>query len=209
MNPTLGHRLQTAREDRGLSLADVAHETRIPTQRLRHLEDDNYAAFGSMTYARSFLKLYADFLEVDAGVVLADLPSAVLAGEVDYRYLTDSFGPWVRTPTKERLAEPSTVGVRQIKSPLPAALAVFVCVLVATGMFGKYVADSQHALPDQEEVNSAPVLPTNAATVLQFATEGLPPENAESEVKAAIPVDPLTLVPIQRTYPVLQPGDGL
>lgn len=209
MNPTLGQRLLSARESRGLSLADAAHETRIPAQRLRHLEEDNYAAFGSMTYARSFLKLYADFLEVDAGEMLADLPSAVLAGEVDYRYLTESFGPWVRPTTKDRLAEPSTTSVRQIKSPLPAALAVFICVLAATGMFGKYVADSQHAHAAQEEISPSPALPASSATVREFATQGRASEPVEEDVQAAIPVDPLTLVPIQRSYPVLQPGDGL
>jgi cytoskeletal protein RodZ len=208
MNLTLGQRLRASRESRGLSLADAAHETRIPAQRLRNLEEDNFPAFGSLTYARSFLKLYSDFLEVDASETLDDLPTAVFGGPVDYRYLTESFGPWVRTPARERLSEPMTTGVRQIKSPLPAALAVFICVLVATGMFGKYVADSQRSVLEPAEVAPAPI-PAGTATVLDFATESSVPEKVEEDVQVAIPVDPLTLVPIQRTYPVLQPGDGL
>lgn len=204
MNSTLGQRLQATREARGLSLADAAHETRVPAQRLRHLETDNYAAFGSMTYARSFLKLYADYLGVDAGEMLDDLPSAVFAGPGDYRYLTESFGPWVRDRGRstQRLNDPVTPGVQRIKSPLPAAIAVFICVLAATGMFGKYVADSQRTLTERQH---APEVPAATATPLQTAVDG----SLEEHVEVAIPVDPLTLVPKQRTYPARQPGDGL
>jgi cytoskeletal protein RodZ len=206
MQPTLGQRLQAARVARGLSLADAAHETRVPAARLNHLETDNYAAFGSMTYARSFLKLYADYLAVDASEMLDDLPSAVFAGPGDYRYLTDSFGPWVKERGKglDRLSDPVVHGVQRIKSPLPAALAVFICVLAATGMFGKYVADSQRTLTEQQ---TRETIPSATATPLQTAAESTVP--FEEQVHAAIPVDPLTLVPKQRTYPVLQPGDGL
>lgn len=134
--------LTAAREKRGLSIEDAAHETRIPAQRLRYLESGNIAAFGSMTYARSFIRQYSEYLEVDATSMLEELPEGALGGERDYRYLTQSQGPWLREREKpaERAVVPAVQGVRSIKSPLPAGIAVFVVVLAGTAMWGAHVA---------------------------------------------------------------------
>jgi cytoskeletal protein RodZ len=206
MNLTLGQRLKAAREARGLSLADAAHETRIPAQRLIHLEAENYPSFGSMTYARSFLKLYSDYLDVNAAEVLEELPSAVFGGPQDYRHLVDSFGPWLREKPQrmEKLADPVVGRVQTIKSPVPAALAVFICVLAASGIFGKYVMDSQRTLTEQQTVLDQK-LPSAVALPMNMANEA----PLREQVQLAVPVDPITLQPKPRSYPVLQPGDGL
>jgi cytoskeletal protein RodZ len=185
---------------------DAAHETRIPVQRLQHLEAENYASFGSMTYARSFLKLYSDFLGVDASGMLDELPSAVLGGPQDYRHLVESFGPWLREKPQcmEKLANPVVGRVQTIKSPVPAALAVFVCVLAASGIFGKYVMDSQRTLTEQQAALELRI-PASVAQPMDVAKEA----PAEEQVQAAVPVDPITLEPRPRSYPVLQPGDSL
>ncbi|MFN0076388.1 MAG: helix-turn-helix domain-containing protein [Prosthecobacter sp.] len=143
MPASLGQRLKAAREQRGLSLEDTAHETRIPVQRLMHLESGNIAAFGSMTYARSFIRGYSDFLAVDASAALEELPEGMLAGERDYRYLTQSHGPWLRDreARPDRITAPANNRVKSIKSPLPAAIAVFVIILAGTAMWGRHVAD--------------------------------------------------------------------
>ncbi|WP_395741522.1 helix-turn-helix domain-containing protein [Prosthecobacter sp.] len=143
MTASFGQMLTAAREKRGLSIEDAAHETRIPAQRLRFMESGNIAAFGSLTYARSFIRQYSDFLGVDASTMLEELPEGVLGGERDYRYLTQSHGPWLRESetSVERIAVPAAGRVRSIKSPLPAAIAVFIFVLAGTAMWGKHVAE--------------------------------------------------------------------
>jgi cytoskeletal protein RodZ len=166
MTATFGRMLIAAREKRGLSIEDAAHETRIPAQRLRYLESGNIAAFGSLTYARSFMRQYSDFLEVDASSMLEELPEGALGGERDYRYLTQSQGPWLREPASrnERVTTPADGRVRSIKSPLPAALAVFIFVLAGTAMWGKHVADMRSqvepaalkALPVDDDDTSSP-----------------------------------------------------
>lgn len=145
MTATFGHMLTVAREQRGLSIEDAAHETRIPTQRLRYLESDNFAAFGSMTYARSFIRQYSDFLEVDASAILDELPEGALGGARDYRYLTQSQGPWLREREQQsqRVSVPTSRRPQTIKSPLPAALMVFVLILAGAAMWGKHMADTQ------------------------------------------------------------------
>lgn len=163
MPATFGQMLTAAREKRGLSINDAAHETRIHARWLRLLEAGNVAAFGSMTYARSFVRVYSEFLGVNAEDYLKTLPEGgVLGGERDYRYLTRSHGPWLRERDSggpERLSTPDVPRVRHIKSPLPAALAVFVLLLAATAMWGMHVAETQanvepaalKALPVEED----------------------------------------------------------
>lgn len=158
MTANFGQMLIAAREKRGLSIEDAAHETRIPAQRLRFLESGNIAAFGSLTYARSFMRQYSDFLEVDASSMLEELPEGALGGERDYRYLTQSQGPWLRERAAhpERLSSPVESQVSSIKSPLPAALAVFVFVLAATAMWGMHVAD-KHSQVEPAALKALPV----------------------------------------------------
>lgn len=166
MTATFGRMLTAAREKRGLSIEDAAHQTRIPAQRLRYLESGNIAAFGSLTYARSFMRQYSDFLEVDASSMLEELPEGALGGERDYRYLTQSQGPWLREPASrnERVTTPAESRVHSIKSPLPAALAVFIFVLAGTAMWGMHVADlhsqvepaALKALPVEDDDTSSP-----------------------------------------------------
>jgi cytoskeletal protein RodZ len=191
--------LSAAREKRGLSIEDAAHETRIPGQRLRYLESDNIAAFGSLTYARSFIRQYSDFLEVDATAMLEELPGGAFGGERDYRYLTQSHGPWLRERATHTARDSAPVAgrVHSIKSPLPAAIAVFVFILVGTAMWGKHVADlhsqvepaALKALPveDDDEAPSAPV----AASPSTVDTTNVKKKHVDSPVSVhkATPVD--------------------
>lgn len=70
MAETIGSRLRAAREAKGMSIEDVAFETRIHANYVRCLEMDDYSRFASTTYAKSFLTLYSRFLEVDAAEAL-------------------------------------------------------------------------------------------------------------------------------------------
>ena len=192
---SLGQRLKAAREARGLSLADAAHETRIPAQRLQHLENDNIAAFGSMAYARAFLKLYSAYLDVDADEVLVDLPPPVLGGAQDYRYLTESHGTWLRERARnpERLSDTAPSSrVQAIKSPLPAAIAVFVCVLAVAGLYGEYVVNQNtpENAPAAEKVVVPPSPPPAPDLAVQQPAprETAMPAPPVEQIQPAIPV---------------------
>lgn len=158
MAQPLGQKLKAAREQRGLSLLDAQYATKIPVQRLHFLETDNFAGFGSLTYARAFLRRYSDYLKVNAEDMLDDLPGGVLGGPRDYRYLTESHGSWVspRNRSVGRLtSQPTKRHTR--KSPVPAGLCIFFLVLVGTGIWGKYVADDR--ISDSKQKPEAEVVP--------------------------------------------------
>jgi len=61
----LGERLRTAREERELSLQQVAEATRISLSYLEALEKESFDAFTSDLHARGFLRNYASFLDLD------------------------------------------------------------------------------------------------------------------------------------------------
>jgi cytoskeletal protein RodZ len=184
----IGQTLKAAREKRGLSLLDAAHETRIPVARLHLLEQDNYAAFGSMTYARSFLRRYSQYLEVDARQILQDLPGGVLGGPRDYRYLTENHGLWV-APRGQRLGylNPAVAKARSRRSPVPAGVFVFALVLAGTGIWGKYVAEDR-LVQQKVEAAAQPLPEVPAQPLSASASPAVHPRHEPTRILKAIPV---------------------
>ena len=156
MPPSLGQRLKQAREKRELSLADVAHATRIPAQRLDDLESDNYTAFGSLTYARSFLQTYADFLGVDAHAITAQMIQAPLGGARDYRYLVESLGPWVPDRPDRRLMNPVRSSPPS-RSPVAGLVIIGLLLLAVAGVLVAAGFFSEQKTPPKKAEESKPL----------------------------------------------------
>jgi len=68
---TLGGLLKKARLSQELNLEEVAREISIEAKYLASLEADDYYKLPSPTYARGFLKRYAEFLKLDFEKILA------------------------------------------------------------------------------------------------------------------------------------------
>ena len=67
----LGSELREARVQRGLTLEQVAYETRIRTRYLEALEDERFDDLPGEAYAKGFLRTYADFIGLDGSQMLA------------------------------------------------------------------------------------------------------------------------------------------
>jgi cytoskeletal protein RodZ len=63
--PTVGERLRAAREEKGLSLEDVAAQTRIPQRHLASIETANWENLPAPTYTIGFAKNYAGAVGLD------------------------------------------------------------------------------------------------------------------------------------------------
>lgn len=63
--PTVGEQLRAAREQKGLSLEDIAAQTRIPQRHLESLEVGNWSALPAPTYTTGFAKSYASAVGLD------------------------------------------------------------------------------------------------------------------------------------------------
>ena len=57
--PRVGERLHRARVDKGLELADIARDTRVPLRHLAAIENDSHESLPALTYSIGFVKTFA------------------------------------------------------------------------------------------------------------------------------------------------------
>ena len=75
MPSTIGQQLKNARLDRNLSLKDAFENTHIRTKYLEALEADDFSVMPSPVQGRGFLRLYAQYLNLDIDTLLEELRS--------------------------------------------------------------------------------------------------------------------------------------
>ena len=75
MSDSIGARLRQARELRRLTLQQVSETTKVRTHYLQALENDDHSAIPSAAQARGFLRIYAEFLELDFDDLLPPVPA--------------------------------------------------------------------------------------------------------------------------------------
>lgn len=116
MNKILGDVLKNAREDKGLSLDEVALETKIQKRYLEDLEKEDFEDMPGKVYERGFLRTYAETLGLDVKEVLE---------------LHDE----IRGEKKvEELVEEEHHEEKQKKSKLKIFLGIIIIVFVAFGV---------------------------------------------------------------------------
>jgi transcriptional regulator with XRE-family HTH domain len=69
---SIGQRFKTARERKRVSLSQAAAKTRIKIQVLEGMEQDDFSKIPAPAYARGFIRMYAEFLGLDAGPLLKE-----------------------------------------------------------------------------------------------------------------------------------------
>lgn len=62
---TLGQKLRAAREKKRVTLSKAAASTRIKIQNLEMMENDDFTRMPAPTYAKGFIRIYANFLGLD------------------------------------------------------------------------------------------------------------------------------------------------
>lgn len=62
---SLGERFRAAREQRGLTVSEVAEHIRIRSVYLSAIEEENWSAIGAPVYTRGFIRTYARYLGLD------------------------------------------------------------------------------------------------------------------------------------------------
>jgi len=86
---SIGGSLRSAREQRNQTIEDVEFKTHVRADVLRDLEADEYSNFANLTYARSFLSLYSDYLGVDTSAFQEEFAQPELGSIEDYPYLQE------------------------------------------------------------------------------------------------------------------------
>ena len=72
MSLTLGEKLRQAREEQGISISEVAENTRISPHYIKSIEEDNYKPLPGGIFNKGFIKSFARYLGVDENEALQD-----------------------------------------------------------------------------------------------------------------------------------------
>lgn len=75
MSITLGEKLRQAREARGISLSEVAEQTRISRLYIESIENDDYRSLPGGIFNKGFVKSFAKYVGVDEQEALQDYAS--------------------------------------------------------------------------------------------------------------------------------------
>ncbi|QTN33337.1 helix-turn-helix domain-containing protein [Akkermansiaceae bacterium] len=103
---SLGKILRSARESAEITVDDAVYRARLPRAVVEALEADDFGFFTSPLYARSFLRQYGDYLNLDVSQWIEDLvPTTLIDSEAVESFIdlseTDS-APVIREKPKEK-----------------------------------------------------------------------------------------------------------
>lgn len=165
MAQTIGQRLKEEREQRGLSIADVAHDTRIHADTICGLEADDYSVFSSTTYARSFLQLYSRHLEIDASDALRDFSTVAVSLNRDGFSCLESVSDTIRTGERIHPRDSgnhASFGAQDRKQPLPLFLTLAVCLLIFMIPVFYFVGEKANSLEEATSILKHSIVPKAA-----------------------------------------------
>jgi cytoskeletal protein RodZ len=146
MVETVGRRLQKARQEKKLTIDEVAAATKIRPERIVDLEADDLTHFPSLVYARSFLVKYARFLGLDIQEDLENFQVNRAVGFGEFKYLTA--GPPPKYRPEPRFNQPK----KSLAPPLILAV-VAVLILIGVPMVAFFAVNLSRLSPGDEGQN--------------------------------------------------------
>lgn len=69
---TIGQRLSARRQEKGVSVSEVAGATRILSKYILAMEADDFSVLSAPVYVKSFIRLYANYLEIEPAPLVED-----------------------------------------------------------------------------------------------------------------------------------------
>ena len=175
MVETVGRRLQKARQERKLTIDEVAAATKIRPERIVDLEADDLTHFPSLVYARSFLVKYARFLGLDIQDDLEDFKVNRAVGFGEFKYLTAA-------PAPKFKPEPRFNQPRKSLAP-PLILAVIaVIILIGVPLIAFFAVNLSRLSPGEEEQNK-----TAGVTPVPGVRQSATPLTAKSPLAVTSP----------------------
>lgn len=173
MSLTLGEKLRQAREDRGITLSEVAEQTRISALYLENIENNDYKHLPGGIFNKGFVKSYAKYVGVDEQEALAD-----------YARLMSEQGD--ANPEENKTYRPEVLTDDNARSTSTATIvfAIIILALLAGGIFAlvRYYQDNQNQ-PSVVNNSNTNKNGTNSNTGNSNASVP-PPVTAPSEIKA-------------------------
>ncbi len=133
----IGNQLREARLQRGLTLEDVAHRTKIPVRNLENLEAGKFEDFSSPAYARGFLRNYGTYLEIDTSDALAAIQAPSSKKRNGHHLQSPALRP---SETVIPIVKHRVERVPQRSTFTPVLLVIFALAIPSVYLLGKRVA---------------------------------------------------------------------
>ncbi len=174
MSSTLGEKLRQARESRGVSISEVAEQTRISALYLECIENDDYRTLPGGIFNKGFVKSFAKAVGIDETEALQD-----------YASLLANQGTPVVEPTKTYRPEVLTDD-RSATSSLPTIIiAVVILGLMTAGVLAlvNYLQNAPSPTTANTTVNSNVNSNVTAANAVLANTNVAPTAPNVDEIK--------------------------
>lgn len=207
MAETLGEKLRAAREERGISISEVAEQTRIAPMYIECIENDNYKPLPGGIFNKGFVKSYARFVGYDEAQAVqeygAQFASNDTTGEGDLK----QYRPEVLTDDRTQSTLPTIIFAGIILALMTGGVLFLVNYLqnqpaapptVATNTAANTVAgnESTTAIPTPP-VGDAPTM-QNLKVEFRAATEPISlsaTTDGKTSVNTVVPGTPQTYEP--------------
>jgi cytoskeleton protein RodZ len=179
MSSTLGEKLRQAREERGISISEVAEQTRISSLYLQSIENDDYKILPGGIFNKGFVKSYAKYVGIDEQEALQDYATLVASSDNEVVDEVRTYRPEVLTDDR---TSSSTIQT--------AIFAGIILLLMSLGIWFivSYIQNQQS--DPAANVNTLPVLSntnTNTNTVVA------PPQTDKISVELKAVGEPVAL----------------
>lgn len=151
----VGQRLREARESKGLSIEDIAAQTRIPTRHLASLESSDWDKLPAATYSIGFAKNYAATVGLDRNEIGEQL-RAEMGGT----------RPAAASPEVYQAADPART--------MPKGLVIGALVLLALFVLGLTWFNNRSLQPDEPAAEASNIEASDENAVAAPAPERAP-----------------------------------
>jgi cytoskeleton protein RodZ len=189
---SFGDRLRKEREQRGITLDDIALNTKIGTRLLRALEEEKFDQLPGGIFNKGFVRAYARHVGIDEDQAIADYMTAVNGPEVKVvptpragdtpaeTPAAPALQPRIHVVAEESVIEPAAASI-------PWGLLALVLLLIALA----FASWSYYHREQQLNQNRAPLqprVPAMQGTGARTSTEGSATSSAATA--APVPISP-------------------
>lgn len=199
---TVGQRLREAREASGMSIEDIAAQTRIPTRHLASLEESDWDKLPAATYSIGFAKNYASAVGLDRNEIGEQLRAEMGGSRATYAH-----------PEIYEAADPART---MPKGLVFAAVGLLAFVVLLFSWLNNRSLEPEEAVAETNAVSAAvpnevaaPAVPAAAGPVVLTATDAVWIEVKDGAVtlkQGELAVGERYEVPANAAVPVLTTG---
>lgn len=168
MSVTLGEKLRQARESRGLSISEVAEQTRISALYLECIENDDYRTLPGGIFNKGFVKSFAKVVGIDENEALQDYTSLIAnQGTPVVEETARSYRPEVLTDDRSAASSMPTI-----------LLAGVILALMTIGILVFLNYYNTESIPTANSSTNTNVNANTAANIVVANTNTAPTSNA-------------------------------